>query len=370
MMRDILAEYEEASGQMINYEKSTITVSKNVDDDMQNKVAEILKVRKGEGGSRYLGLPSLVGRRKKEILGFIKDRIVSRVNSWNNKFLSKAGKDVLLKSVIQAIPSYAMSVFLLPLNTCKEIETLMNGYWWGHNSNEVKGIRWMTWSRLCKSKKHGGLGFRSLRNFNLALLGKQAWRMIQNPNTLMSRIYKARYFPGTDFLNAKVGSNPSFIWRSVWESQKVIKAGARWRVGDGNSINIWTDPWLPNEGNGLVQSERVQGMETTKVSHLLTAEGTRWNEAILNDLFHERDKNHIMNIPLSSTSTPDKLYWSWEGKGNYSVRSCYRAQVFEEHEFNDKEWTVMWGLDILPKVKNFFWRACQSICSYFRCTTH
>lgn len=126
MVKDILAEYEVASGQMINYEKSVITFSSNVGEEDQNNLADILGVRKGRSGSHYLGLPSLVGRRKREILGFIRDRIVNRINSWNNMFLSKAGKEVLLKSVIQAIPSFAMSIFLLPMGLCREIENLMN----------------------------------------------------------------------------------------------------------------------------------------------------------------------------------------------------------------------------------------------------
>lgn len=118
---------------------------------------------------------------------------------------------MLLKNVIQAIPTYAMSVFSLPLGLCKDLETAMNGYWWGCEGERGGGIRWRSWNVLCQPKKVGGMGFRSIKNFNLALLGKQAWRFIQYPNSLMTKIYKAKYFPKTSFFEAKLGNNPSFI---------------------------------------------------------------------------------------------------------------------------------------------------------------
>ena len=48
-------------------------------------------------------------------------------------------------------------------------------------------------------------------SFNLALLEKQGWRLMQNENTLCHKVMKARYFSGTDFMNADIGSNPSLI---------------------------------------------------------------------------------------------------------------------------------------------------------------
>lgn len=118
---------------------------------------------------------------------------------------------MLLKSVIQAIPSYAMGVFLLPVGLCEKIEVIMNSFWWKGGRRENKGIHWKAWGKLCYPKRWGGLGFRSLRDFNLAMLSKQSWRLINNPNSLAARILKARYYPGSSFLEANLGTNPSFI---------------------------------------------------------------------------------------------------------------------------------------------------------------
>lgn len=85
----------------------------------------------------------------------------------------------------------------------------------------------MSWSCLSKHKSTGGMGFRSFKDFNLALLGKQGWRLLSNAHSLASHIYKEKYFPNSNFLEVKLGHNPSYIWRSLLED------GARWKVGSG-----------------------------------------------------------------------------------------------------------------------------------------
>ncbi|XP_074356095.1 uncharacterized protein LOC141695776 [Apium graveolens] len=101
-----------------------------------------------------------------------------------------------------------------------------------------KGIRWMSWDRLCSVKGDDGLGFKKLRNFNLAMLAKQAWRLINNANSLVTSLMRARYFPNSDFVNAWIGANPSYVWRSIFETQDVVRQGCRHRIGDGQSTKI------------------------------------------------------------------------------------------------------------------------------------
>lgn len=81
--------------------------------------------------SSYLGLPSLIGKNKKDILGFLKNRVLSKIRSWNHKLLSRAGKEVLIKSVIHALPTYAMSMFFIPKDNVRDIECAINAFWWG-----------------------------------------------------------------------------------------------------------------------------------------------------------------------------------------------------------------------------------------------
>lgn len=102
----------------------------------------------------------------------------------------------------------------------------------------------MSWECLSRHKSTGGMGFLDFKDFNVAMLGKQAWRFITNANSLVFRIFKARYFPNCSFLDAEVGNNLSFIWRSIIEAKDLTKSGMRWKVGSGQSIDIVGQPWL------------------------------------------------------------------------------------------------------------------------------
>ncbi|XP_062104307.1 uncharacterized mitochondrial protein AtMg00310-like [Humulus lupulus] len=206
-------------------------------------------IAEAEDRSFFLGLPNTMGCNKQVILGYIKERIQKRVLRWEGWLLSKAGKEILLKTVVQALPNYAMSVFLLPLDMCKDMERMMSKYWWKLSSTQSSGISWMGWHRMCKHKSRSGMGFRNLRDFNIALLGKQGWRLLDGEESLVSRIFKAHYYPKGFFLDAELGSNPSFIWQSVWEDQISVKAEARRSIGTMAEVNIMQDHWLPDEEN-------------------------------------------------------------------------------------------------------------------------
>jgi hypothetical protein len=127
----IIKTYESASGQEINLTKSEVFFSRNLSSPAQEDLSRIMGVRHVLGTGNYLGLPSMIGRKKKAVFAYIKDRIWKRINSWRGRTLSRAGKEIMIKSVLQAIPSYIMSVYLLPGSIIKDIERMMNSFWWG-----------------------------------------------------------------------------------------------------------------------------------------------------------------------------------------------------------------------------------------------
>ncbi|XP_073291141.1 uncharacterized mitochondrial protein AtMg00310-like [Primulina huaijiensis] len=112
--------------------------------------------------------------------------------------------------------------------------------------NGRKRMHWKTWKALCKPKCLGGMGFRELESFNKALLAKQIWRIMIHPESLVARVLKARYFKHKDILEANLGNNPSFIWRSIIWSRQLIFKGVSWRVGNGKRIQTFRDKWIPS----------------------------------------------------------------------------------------------------------------------------
>lgn len=92
-----------------------------------------------------------------------------------------------------------MSVFLLPMGIVRDLEQYMNKFWWRTSNNKSKGIHWKEWAKLTIHKSAGGLGFKDLRDHNLSMLGKQGWCLLTNRDSLVSRLYKARYYAKDDF---------------------------------------------------------------------------------------------------------------------------------------------------------------------------
>ena len=164
---------------------------------------------------------------------------------WKEKNISKAGREVLIKTVAQAILTYSMSMFKIPKKVCDDINSALGKYWWGQTWDEKK-IHWIKWSKLCKPKGRGGMGFRDIHAFNLAMIAKQAWRPIQGSHSLFFRVYKACYFPTCSFMEVGLGLNPSFVWRSLLEARELIRAATVWKVGDGRSIKLEDNRWLPH----------------------------------------------------------------------------------------------------------------------------
>ena len=81
--------------------------------------------------SKYLGLPSIIGKSKIEVFTKIKERVGRKLSGWKEKILSIGGREILIKAVVQAIPTYTMSCFQLPKGLCDEIESMMSKFWWG-----------------------------------------------------------------------------------------------------------------------------------------------------------------------------------------------------------------------------------------------
>jgi hypothetical protein len=106
---------------------------------------------------KYLGLPPVIGRAKKRAFNSIKDRVMRRLQGWKEKLLSQAGREVLIKAVVQAMPTYAMSCFKIPAGLCSELSSMAIRYWWGQRK-EGRKIHWLGKNHLYQAKKMEALG--------------------------------------------------------------------------------------------------------------------------------------------------------------------------------------------------------------------
>ena len=215
-----------------------------------------------------------------------------------------------------------MNCFKIPKSLCRDIEALFRKFWWGCNGENRK-IHWLAWNKLCKPKVEGGLGFRDIENFNLALLGKQVWRLIHNTDSLLYKVFKARYFPRCTIMDVEVSLNGSYAWQSILKARHVISMGATWRIGNGESVFIRGDRWLPDPHSNKVISPHKNFPGNTRVCALLEEDGSRWLTERVTEEFLPHEAQIILSIPLSCRRIKDTLIWSGTKNGVYSTKSAY-----------------------------------------------
>jgi hypothetical protein len=133
---------------------------------------------------------------------------------------------------------YGLGCFDITKEMCNQISAMIVKYWW---TNQDKEKCMLSWEKLVKPKAEGGLGFRDLHSFNMAMLAKQGWRILHNPNlhsfnmamlakqgwriqhnpnTLCAQILEAKYFPNTSLLQAKMRDGCSYTWRSIFQGKR------------------------------------------------------------------------------------------------------------------------------------------------------
>ena len=360
-LNDILRKYGEASGQSINVDKSSITFSNKAPADLKEMVKNELKIQKDGGMGKYLGLPEQFGRRKRDLYASIIDRIQQKSRGWSTKFLSSAGKLVMLQSVLAPTPSFAMSSFKLPVSLCKRIQSVVTRFWWDDNE-EKKKMAWVSWERISKPKASGGLGIRDFQKFNDALLAKIGWRLLENPESLLGKTLFGKYCPENNILEASPPSVMSHGWRSVLVGRDLLLKKIGWAVGDGKSINIWRDPWLSMSTQLRPMGPPNEQHAAMVVADLMLPGGRHWDLQKIRLILPEYE-DLILSIKHSTTGAPDKLMWLGTKSGEYATKSGYYAAMEDEdHQDNefagpDFNWKkCVWNVDTAPKLKLFAWK--------------
>lgn len=134
----------------------------------------------------FLGMPSQNKKNKSKLFSKIKEHVWKALQSWKGPLFSAGGKKILIKAIIQAIPTYTMSCFKLPISLCEDIINKMSvDFWWGQGKSR-KRVHWLSWKRLCVSKDSGGMRSRDIQLFNQAMLAKIGWRRVKNPTSLLA----------------------------------------------------------------------------------------------------------------------------------------------------------------------------------------
>lgn len=142
---------------------------------------------------------------------------------------------MLIKSIGLALPTYVIPTFLLSLEICENLATVIVQFWWSSNPPK-RGIQKAKWENIFLPREEGGIGFRKIHEFNMALLTKQLWRLFQYLDSLVARVLKNRYYKLSSPLRIIPVNSSSYVWISISMARK---------VHSGYEVKVWKDLWSP-----------------------------------------------------------------------------------------------------------------------------
>ncbi|CAJ2678913.1 unnamed protein product [Trifolium pratense] len=134
-------------------------------------------------------------------------------------------------------------------------------------------------------KARGGMGFRDLHAFNMAMVAKQGWNIMTSPNTLVKKVYKARYFPNSSLFDCHLGNNSSYVWRSIWKSRQILMNECRWSIEMGTNIKVMKEPWQREKDGIWVHLPQVQSAYNITVDQLMVPNVKMWDKEKIESLF-------------------------------------------------------------------------------------
>lgn len=187
--------------------------------------------------------------------------------------------------------------------------------------------------------------------------------------SLLGEVLKSRYYPRGNFMEAVVGHQPSYVWRSILNARKTLDLGSKWIIGNGQTTRIWKDRWV---GDGsLIKSRLAHNIleDDACVADLIDLDLRHWNIPLVNQIFAPDDAKKIFSTPLSLRMPRDKMCWKWESTGVYSVKTAYHA-LYEASERDlpsssntkdDSLWKEIWQAKIPNSTRNFLWRLAKHI---------
>eukprot|EP00253_Pinus_taeda_P026585 PITA_26585 len=341
---NIINLFSSATGMLANHSKSYIILSKtSIHESLLAQQCFPYSIHPPDHGLKYLGF------RIKPVSSKIIDwiwlvaKLEKRLNIWSHRYLSRAGRLVLVKAVLEATP-------------------------------EKRIFAWIGWKKIATPKKWGGWGLKDLPSFAQALAAKMGWTLLTGNNLWTCISYHKYIWPHNILDWVRLPTWPktgiSSIWKALLNSLPLIRDNLVWRVNDGSLARIGMDPWPGCGGRHILPDDLIQHLHS-QVIRVLADIVDPQNSSI----FEQRWKSaHQINLPpvwhqdwmeyitaLSEAHIrikyePDELMWHLSGNGIYTPKSGYLALI--SHKIPDAIsfwWHTVWKLTAPPRQKLFFW---------------
>eukprot|EP00253_Pinus_taeda_P027881 PITA_27881 len=368
--KSILTLFNKASGMEINHTKSKIFFF-NTHLEIQKHLTSILGFKRSTLPSKYLGAPLTSKPWQKHHWESTLAKLENKCRHWTHRALNFAGRLVLTKAILQAIPHYLVSILPAPQGILQRIRTIQRTFLWRGNAEKNKWAL-VAWNKLCKSKYLGGLNLIDPLTSNNVFGTKLWWRWLKEPHLPWAKHWKEKYTPNCnekDLIKLQEVPEGSPIWNLAKRNRNIIQDHSFWEIRNGNTTFFWEDAWqqLPRLAMSDLENYKreVQTAGNYKVNHYWSQETNEqewrtWNppkslsftaeSAQFQSLLSTLNKRKIQ-----SSSANDQIRWGMKWNGSYTLKEA-RIQL----EQNEQGEILPWSTKVLdslfwPKIKTFLW---------------
>ncbi|GAU27936.1 hypothetical protein TSUD_146500 [Trifolium subterraneum] len=283
------------------------------------------------------------------ILQPVADKIKLKLSAWKTSLLSIAGRVQLVRSVIQSMLIYSITLYSWPVALLKDIEKCIRNFIWSGDIDKRKLVT-ISWQKICRPYSQGGLNIRSLIKLNAATNLKLCWTLITSQDS-WAKLLKDRVIRGRRIIQHHIYSS---IWSSIKDEFAVIMNNTFWLLGDGRDINFWNDSWC---GNPLSEQLCIPD----HISHSLSS---TVSDYILNGHWSFPTRliqafPNLSSIITSQATIPmdpsrDIILWKHTDSGDLQLKDAY---LFKMQQFQDLNWAkYIWSCDIPPSKSMLVWR--------------
>ena len=194
-------------------------------------LVQSLQINLVQQPSKYLGMKFKLRRNRVADFQVLLDKLQAKLQGWKARLLSQAGRTTLISSILQDMPLYTFCSFKVPETITNKMDCIAR-FWWG-NEPGARKLHLLNWDTICCPRKAGGLGIKKFGTMNKAMLAKQYWRMVHNPNSLLAQTFKPKYFPRTSILDCNPKPHHSWIWKNNISQKNSPLGDSRWVVARG-----------------------------------------------------------------------------------------------------------------------------------------
>ncbi|XP_074277569.1 uncharacterized protein LOC141601204 [Silene latifolia] len=311
-----------------------------VSRELKTDILQISGVIEGQLPFRYLGIPVTCGRLKKADCPVLVEKTVSRIRSFGTKKLSYAGRLVLVNSVLTALYSYWINIFLIPKGVLNKINSICRNYLWEGSVDYFK-VPQVSWEKVCVLKTEGGLGIRDSLSWNIAAIGKLVWWIYSCPDRLWVKWVHQIYLKGTPWSTYTPSGDVSWGWKVVA------------RVKDKLALGYSNDQWLLDNKGYTVSS----GYDLIR----LKFQEVQWHKYLWCSWCYPKHQFIGWLITREALKLKDKCY----ALGISSDATCLlcglddesHSNLFLKCEYNRRILTIMAGLCqvAIPDANIFLW---------------